>query len=219
MVWGRARAEARGRPDEAVISAQTPLVLGSASPRRRDLLEGLGLPLLVLPAAVVEEAWQEESPDDYVAAVVRSKLAAVSELLAERSFGALLVADTIVVVDGQVLGKPESVTDAERLLTLLVGRTHQVVTGYAIAGSGNPETPLVARTVKSEVTMRPAMPDEVARYARTGEGLDKAGAYAAQGIGCFLIERISGSYTNVVGLPVCEVVLDLRSAGLLGSFP
>jgi septum formation protein len=202
-----------------VITPQHPLILGSASPRRREILEGLGLPLVVLPGAALEQAWQGQNPEDHVAQVVEAKLEAVAGRLGGWSFGAVLVADTIVVVGTEVLGKPDSVADAERLLGLLVGRTHTVLTRYAIAGPGDPRTPLVARTVRSEVTMRAATSDEIARYALTGEGLDKAGAYAAQGIGCFLVERITGSYTNVVGLPACEVVLDLRDARLLGPFP
>jgi septum formation protein len=207
-------------PHAAVmISPQNPLVLGSASPRRREILEGLGLPLVVLPGAAVEQPWQAEKPEDYVAHAVEAKLDTVAARLGGWSFGAVLVADTIVVVGAEVLGKPAGMADAERLLGLLVGRTHTVLTRYAIAGPGDPRTPLVARTVRSEVTMRAATPGEIARYALTGEGLDKAGAYAAQGIGCFLVERITGSYTNVVGLPACEVVLDLRDARLLGPFP
>jgi septum formation protein len=103
------------------------------------------------------------------------------------------------------------------LLTRLCGRMHRVLTRYAI---GAPNGGLiVARTVATDVWLRAASPDEIAAYARSGEGLDKAGAYAAQGVGAFLVERMNGSYTNVVGLPACEVVLDLKQHGLLGPFP
>ena len=214
-----ARLRAMGPLAPMLLSSASPLVLGSASPRRREILEGLGLPVVVLPGAAVEQAWQGEDPEDYVAQAVQAKLDAVAARLGGWSFAAVLVADTIVVIGTEVLGKPASVADAERLLGLLVGRTHSVLTRYAIAGSDDARRPLVARTVRTEVTLRAATTDELARYARTGEGLDKAGAYAAQGIGCFLVERITGSYTNVVGLPACEVVLDLRDARLLGSFP
>jgi septum formation protein len=100
----------------------------------------------------------------------------------------------------------------------IVGRTHRVFTRYAITHADG-TAPARARTVESAVTMRSASNEEVARYAATGEGLDKAGAYAAQGIGAFLIERIDGSYSNVIGLPICEVVVDLTSMGLLAAFP
>jgi septum formation protein len=202
-----------------VITGQTPLVLGSASPRRREILEGLGLPIRVQPPGVEECPWKGESPTDYVSQVVQAKLRGVASRLGALTWGGVLVADTIVVIRSQVLGKPESLADAERLLTLLVGNTHAVFTGYALAGPEHPETPLVVRIVRTEVTMRSATREEIARYARTGEGLDKAGAYAAQGIGAFLVERIEGSYSNVVGLPACEVVLDLTHTGLLGVYP
>lgn len=197
-----------------MISAERPLLLGSASPRRRELCAGLGLPIRVAPADVCEDLRAGESPSAYLERVVADKLLAVAER-AEPPFAAILVADTIVVLHDEILGKPSDAADAERLLSRIVGRTHVVLTRYAIKG---PEAEL-ARTVESRVSMRAASSDEVARYARTGEGLDKAGAYAAQGIGAFLVERIEGSYTNVIGLPVCEVVLDLRAAGLLGDFP
>ncbi len=109
--------------------------------------------------------------------------------------------------------------DAERLLAKLVGRGHTVYTRYAISKYSELGIAAVTRTVESRVTMRAAAPAELARYAATGEGLDKAGAYAVQGIGAFLVERIDGSYSNVVGLPACEVVVDLLRVGLLREFP
>jgi septum formation protein len=131
----------------------------------------------------------------------------------------VLVADTIVVLAGAILGKPVDVADARRLLERLAGRTHVVYTRYAIARADAPLVPVAARTVQSSVTLRAASGAELEAYARTGEGLDKAGAYAIQGVGAFLIERIEGSYTNVVGLPACEVVMDLLDARLLERFP
>ena len=200
----------------AAISKDTPLILGSASPRRREILAGLGLPLVVVPAEIEEGVRAGEPPEAYLERVVEEKLVAVSERAKNERFAAVLVADTIVVIDGEVLGKPADVTDAERLLKRLVGRTHTVFTRYLIT---DPVSIVAERSVKSRVRMRSASVEEIARYARTGEGLDKAGAYAAQGIGAFLVESIEGSYTNVVGLPACEVVLDLRDAGLLAEFP
>jgi septum formation protein len=174
----------------------------------------------VVPGNAEEMDQPGESPEDYVDRVVADKLAQVAARLDGRSdFSGLLVADTIVVVDDRILGKPASADDACTLLRLLVGRTHRVDTRYALARAERPDSALVSRTVRSHVTLRQATDDEVRRYAQTGEGLDKAGAYAAQGIGAFLIERIEGSYTNVVGLPTCEVVLDLRQIGLIEHFP
>jgi septum formation protein len=105
------------------------------------------------------------------------------------------------------------------LLTDLCGHTHRVTTRYAIAIDAPFETASVARSVHTEVTLRAASPGEIRRYAASGEGLDKAGAYAAQGLGSFLVERVDGSYTNVVGLPASEVIADLTKLGLLGEYP
>jgi septum formation protein len=201
-----------------VISERTPLILGSASPRRREILSGLRIPLRVVVASVLEEVAPAEAPADYLQRIVTDKLCAVLKSVASAPVHAVLVADTIVVIDETIVNKPEDVVDAERLLTRLVGRTHTVYTRYAIATTADFGAQH-ARTVASAVTMRPASAEEITRYARTGEGLDKAGAYAVQGIGSFLVERIEGSYTNVVGLPACEVVVDLRRMGLLGLFP
>jgi septum formation protein len=167
---------------------------------------------------VSETPYPGEAPDVYLRRIVRDKFAGVAAGLRSEPRSGVLVADTIVVVDEQVLGKPRDATDAERLLRLIVGRTHVVKTRYAIA-RGAEALPAIERSVETDVTMRRASAREIERYAASGEGLDKAGAYAAQGIGAFLIERISGSYTNVIGLPACEVVLDLQELGLLREFP
>jgi septum formation protein len=202
-----------------VLSATSPLVLGSASPRRRDILAGLGIPLRIAPANVPEVELPNESPLAYIERIVLEKLRGSAEALAEGPGAAVLVADTIVVLDGEVLGKPSDVADAARLLGRLAGRTHRVFTRYAVAPAEAPSEPIAARTVESSVTLRAASQGELEGYARTGEGLDKAGAYAIQGIGAFLVARIEGSYTNVVGLPACEVVEDLLRTGLLERFP
>jgi septum formation protein len=203
----------------SAISPSSPLLLGSASPRRRDILTGLGIPLAVSPANVPEVELPNEAPLAYLERVVREKLRGSARAFAEGMGSALLVADTIVVLDGNVLGKPQDISDARRLLELLAGRTHRVYTRYAVALPDAPLVPVIERTVESSVTLRAASAQELEGYARTGEGLDKAGAYAIQGIGAFLVERIEGSYTNVVGLPACEVVKDLLGAGLLERFP
>jgi septum formation protein len=202
-----------------LITAETPLVLGSASPRRREILSGLGVPITVLPADVVEDVEPGEVPLVYLSRIVDKKLAATAARPDVAGAAGVLVADTTVVVDDAILGKPSDVRDAEALLSRLVGRTHVVYTRYAIARGPALATAVRARTVASKVTMRSASDVEIRRYAQTGEGLDKAGAYAVQGIGAFLIERIEGSYSNVVGLPACEVIVDLVGAGLLQKFP
>lgn len=199
-----------------------PLILGSQSPRRRELLLGLGLEPLVRPADVDETVARGEEPDDYVARIAERKLEAVVESCRERGqSAACLVADTIVTIDGSVLGKPDSDARAVEMLLGLVGRTHRVLTAYRIeiAAQDVTETQKAGQTVVTEVTMRPASRSEVERYVATGEGRDKAGSYAAQGIGSFLLQGIRGSYSNVVGLPVSEVVTDLVRLGILEHFP
>ncbi len=204
------------------ITSERPLVLGSQSPRRSEILRGLGLPLVVRPADADESRAPGEPAEAYVARVAGLKLKAVAERLTHEAafaFAGVLVADTTVVVDGDILGKPEGQSGAVRMLERITGRAHRVLTHYAIALGDAPGVAALARTVESEVHMRAADAEEIRRYAATGEGLDKAGSYAVQGIGAFLVERIVGSYTNVVGLPACELVTDLKKLGLLAAFP
>ncbi|HEY3235749.1 MAG TPA: Maf family protein [Polyangiaceae bacterium] len=199
------------------MSKAAPLVLGSASPRRAEILKALGLSFTVRAADIAERVIASETADQYLTRIVSEKLESVARRVQSEDFSAILVFDTIVVLEGEILGKPGSASEAEALFGRLVGRTHTVRTGYVVWPKAGQSRAAIARTVSTEVQMRPASPEEVRRYARTGEGLDKAGAYAAQGIGASFIERINGSYTNVVGLPACELVLDLRSLGLLES--
>jgi septum formation protein len=203
----------------SLISEQQPLILGSASPRRRELLKALGILHIVRTVEIDERPASAEAAEPYVERIVGDKMSAVQQLVRRENLqhAAIVVADTTVVVDHEVLGKPVDVADAQRLLSRIAGRDHQVLTRYAIA---LPEgQPSVARTVSSQVTLRAATADELRRYAESGEGLDKAGAYAVQGLGAFLVKAISGSWSNVVGLPVCELVEDLAGLGVLGPFP
>jgi nucleoside triphosphate pyrophosphatase len=219
-----------------VISSTRPLLLGSASPRRRDILGSLRLPFVVLAADIVEDVLEGEEPLGYLERIASAKLDAIWARLERGDTaaaaaggavqpgplapGAVLVADTTVVIDGSIVGKPADVAEAVATLSRLVGREHEVYTRYVIGraerGAG---AVLRARTVRTLVRLRAATPPEIEAYARTGEGLDKAGAYAAQGIGSFLVEGVTGSYSNVVGLPACEVVRDLSELGLIGVFP
>jgi septum formation protein len=197
------------------------LILGSASPRRRELLEGLGWNLEVLPADIVEDVAAGESPKLYLERIVAEKLAAVQARAAELgvSAGVILVADTSVVLDERVLGKPADAAEAASMLFALRGRAHTVMTRYAIGSHCAHERALAERTVCTTVVMVNASDAAIERYANSGEGLDKAGAYAAQGLGAFLIREMHGSHTNVIGLPVAEVVEDLSRLELLGAFP
>lgn len=202
------------------ISTSRPILLGSASPRRRDILRELGLPHWVRATDTPELQQAGDTPESFLERVVLDKLrAAQKSIQPDEEVSCVLVADTVVVLDEQILGKPQDVADAARLVGLLVGRTHRVLTRFAFSWRYAGHSRDHAVTVESRVTMRPASTDEVLRYAATGEGLDKAGAYAVQGLGAFLVERVDGSYTNVVGLPACELVRALTLAGLLRDFP
>lgn len=203
------------------LSTSAPLALGSASPRRHDIVASLGIPFEVVRGNIDESPAASETPERYLERIVLEKLADVAARIpaTERRYSGLLVADTIVVLDEEILGKPTDRAHAAELVARLVGRSHRVMTRYAIAVSPRLAEAVAARTVMSTVTMRAASPIEVRAYAETGEGLDKAGAYAAQGIGTFLISKIEGSFANVVGLPACEVVEDLLATGLLDEFP
>jgi len=155
----------------------------------------------------------------YLCRVVQDKLSDVVPRLDDRPFGCVLVADTIVVVDGEILGKPSDEVQACSMLRRLSGRGHEVLTRFAIALPARPSHPVCQTTVQTLVRFRHLSDSEVMRYVATGEGLDKAGAYAVQGMGAFAVERIEGSYSNVVGLPACEVVEALQRTGLLHSYP
>ena len=180
-----------------------PLVLASASPRRRALLEQLGIPLRIDPAHLDENVRPGEPADRYVLRLAREKAEAVR---GRHPDDTVLAADTSVVLDGAVLGKPASPDEAVQMLRRLSGRTHQVMTAVAVANTGE-------RLVTAAVTFAPADEAALRWYVSTGEPMDKAGAYAVQGIGGFLVERIEGSHSAVIGLPLVETVALLRESG------
>ena len=200
-----------------MIDETRPLLLGSASPRRREILTTLGLPLRAVSLDVDERIHEAESADDYLVRITSDKLAQAARHAAGCS--AVLVADTSVILQGRVLGKPAGRDEARAMIADLNGRDHEVWTRFAISSGDAPETVLHAETVRTRVTFRVLDETEIDAYVETGEGLDKAGAYAIQGIGGFAVARIDGSYSNVVGLPACEVIAALRRVGLLGRFP
>ena len=198
-----------------VIDQDYPLGLGSKSPRRREMLETLGIPLRIVPVEVDERVLAQEKAAFYLERIVADKFGAAVKTSDFLELGGLLVADTIVLLDGEILGKPTNAAEAEAMISRLSGRDHEVWTRFAV---GIREIKH-AETVKSIVSFRCLDPDEISRYACSGEGLDKAGGYAVQGLGSFAVLRIEGSHSNVVGLPVCEVVVALKRTGLLGHFP
>lgn len=185
------------------------LILASASPRRAELLRAAGIDFDVVPAHIDETMGAEEGPDGYARRMAQTKAEAVREHAAGRP---VLAADTIVIVDGQVLGKPTDAGDARRMLRLLSGRAHAVMTAVCLA-CGASET-RVERTV---VEFAPLTDAEIDWYVASGEPMDKAGAYAIQGLASRFALRIEGSYSNVVGLPVALVYELCTKAGLLIS--
>jgi len=188
------------------------LILASASPRRRDLLTRARLVFEVHPADIGERALPGESPIDLARRLARAKALTVARRVGRFPRRLILGADTLVVLDGEVLGKPSDPAHAVEILTRLAGHRHRVVTAVAVVTSDTLEVREMA--VESDVVMRPVGEREVREYVATGEPLDKAGAYAAQGRGRRLIERIEGSESNVIGLPLEETVALLREAGL-----
>ena len=184
------------------------LVLASASPRRRDLLRELGLKFRVVPSAVVErEPLPGESPEEYAKALAREK---ATDVAAGHPTAVTLAADTVVAVDGHILGKPRDAGDAERMLRLLAGKTHAVVTAVCVRCGGHEHV----EASPARVSMRPFTPEEARAYVATGEPADKAGAYAVQGRGGQLVDAVSGCYNAVVGLPLCLTTDLLRRCGL-----
>jgi len=184
---------------------QVPLVLASASPRRRALLQGLGVAFEAVAPGVDESVRAGESPRDYVLRVAVEKAAQGARL---RPGALVLAADTSVVLEDRILGKPSGEAEAREMVRALSGRRHSVLTGVALDGAAR-----ASAVVETAVWFRPLAEAEIAWYASTGEPLDKAGAYAIQGAGGVLVQRIEGSASNVVGLPLAETAELLRQAG------
>ncbi len=189
------------------------IILASASPRRQELLALLGIPFEILPSGVEERFLAGESPEGHVLRLARAK----AEDVASRKKGRwILAADTVVEIDGKILGKPKDHREAEEMLHRLSRRVHRVLTGYCILSSASS----LSREgkVTTRVKFKPLSPEEICWYIGTGEPFDKAGGYAVQGKGAFMVQEVRGSYTNVVGLPLCEVIRDLRELGAVDIF-
>jgi septum formation protein len=177
------------------------LILASKSPRRSDLLEQAGLTFSVIPSDFDESTVAMSDPDSYVIALAESKALDISE---KHPASWVIGADTIVLIDRKILGKPGSQEEARDMLQRLSGKTHQVLTGYCICCKM--KNRFFSETVKTDVRFKKLSDAEIEWYIQTDEPFDKAGAYAIQGLGTCLVKSINGSYTNVVGLPVCEVM-------------
>ncbi|MBQ3022521.1 MAG: septum formation inhibitor Maf [Clostridia bacterium] len=186
--------------------AKTLFVLASKSPRRKELLKNIEIQAEIIPANVDESALSSLPPEKMV-----TQLALLKATDVARSFGGntyVIAADTVVVMDGKIFGKPHDIADAKRMLTFLSGATHSVYTGYCVIRCSDGTA--VARFEKTDVTFRTLTDSEIDAYIKTREPMDKAGAYGIQGKGSIFIEKINGDYFNVVGLPVCALSKLLR---------
>jgi nucleoside triphosphate pyrophosphatase len=190
---------------ESMSDAGPRLVLASGSPRRRLLLETIGLRFAAVPPDIDETPRPDEDPRGYVERLAREKAEAVTASAADL----VLAADTTVAFAGEILGKPVDAADARRMLLLLSDQTHEVHTGVAVRNGGRTAT----RVVTTFVTMVTMADADIAWYVGTGEPLDKAGAYALQGAGGLLVRSVEGSSSNVVGLPLAELAELLAATG------
>lgn len=191
-------------------AANHSLILASKSPRRRDLLNQAGLTFTVIPSTVDERAVAVASPEELVRLLAEAKAGEVAQRFPESW---VIGADTAVLIENTILGKPRTQSEARHMLEALSGKTHKVLTGYCICCKDAKRS--FSRTVETKVLFKPLTDREMDWYVSTREPFDKAGGYAAQGLGTFLIQRVEGSYTSVVGLPVCEVVDYLVKQGVV----
>lgn len=187
-----------------------PLILASSSPRRQRFLQELGLDFTVRPADVEEQHRPGEEPEAFVLRLAADKARTVAD---RNPQACILAADTIVVLENEILGKPRDAAHAEAMLADLSGIWHEVWTGYCLCRSRDGVS--VQRAVRTRVLFRPLTAVLCRAYVLTGEPLDKAGAYGLQGRGAFLVERIDGSHSNVIGLPMAEVIEDLLRLGVI----
>jgi septum formation protein len=193
-----------------VVTTSGRFILASASPRRIELLNLLGLRFEVMPSNVDEKFIKGETPRDHVLRLSEEKTRMSSALHPEAW---VMGADTIVIINGNVLGKPRTPDEAREMLGKLSGQIHTVFTGFTVTRKS--AGILIRDAVESSVLFREVPEDEMAWYIKTQEPYDKAGGYAVQGMGAFFIKEIHGSYTNVMGLPLCEVVDVLKRIGAI----
>lgn len=193
---------------------KTKIVLASSSPRRKELLQSVGIEFEVIAPTSDESLLDRERPEDYALRLSSQKALSVSKGL--NSNVLVIGADTIVVVDNEILGKPKDEEDAGVMLNKISDKTHHVLTAFSII---KPEHEILhTHVVGTEVIVKTLEPQEIQGYIKTTEPMDKAGAYGIQGVGAFMIKGIRGSYTNVVGLPLVEVVEALKKLGALELF-
>jgi len=190
------------------------IILASASPRRKELLRQIGLIFEVVPSEIEEDVKDGEEPREHVLRLARLK---AQEIARDQDSAVIIGADTIVVLGGEILGKPKDEEEAFAMLSQLSGRVHRVVTGFCVLDASDGSE--YSEAVESKVRFKHLTPEEIRGYIKTDEPMDKAGAYAVQGRGSYMIKEIQGSYTNVVGLPLCELVEVLSRVKVIDLFP
>jgi septum formation protein len=186
----------------------TNIILASASPRREQLLKQIGLVFRIIPGEVAEDRIEATAPEQYVQQCALAKALVVQQQV--DSGDIIIGADTVVVLDGMIYGKPKDAADAGRMLANLAGRTHSVWSGLAVVSASGQAT----RAVETRVTLSPLSCRQIERYVASGEPMDKAGAYAIQGLGATFVERVDGCYYNVVGLPLQTLTQMLLEFGI-----
>jgi len=196
------------------ISRENPLILASLSPRRRDILNQIDIPFESVGSRIDEAVPRKMKPTDFACLMATRKAESVQNVYTRRW---ILAADTLVVVNKRIFGKPRDAQDCRAMLSELSGKRHRVITGFCILEPGGKKSHLEA--VATRVDVKELSELAIEAYIETREPFGKAGAYAIQGIGAFMVEGIEGSYTNIVGLPVCEVVRALLACGALQGFP
>ena len=181
------------------------IILASGSPRRKELLKNIGLQFKVDVPLIEEDLKSSLPPDKLVKKLSREK----AEAVADKYHDAIIIgADTIGVFDGKIIGKPHTAVEAEKMLSMLRGKSHLVITGYTIIDTETEKS--VTKSVATKVYFRKLSKAEIDAYVKTGEPLDKAGAYAIQGLGALIVEKIEGDYYNVIGLPLSSLVESLK---------
>ncbi|PIE20226.1 MAG: septum formation inhibitor Maf [Proteobacteria bacterium] len=223
------------------------IILASASPRRKELLERIGFTVKVIPSAIDEVVLEGEGPENFVKRMARTKTLAVVDRLQQTMYPAapggagagdmelaarryppgggsrtaetrwVIGADTVVVLGDRILGKPKDTAEASEMLHRLSGSTHRVITGFCIHDLRKNKEGIQA--VATEVRFKRISSTEIEKYIAVGESMDKAGAYAVQGVGAYLIDSITGSYTNVVGLPLCQTIEMMEEMGAHDILP
>ena len=186
----------------------TDIILASASPRREQLLKQIGLVFRIIPGEVAEDLIEAAAPEQYVQKCALAKALAVQQQVDPGDI--IIGADTVVVLDGMIYGKPKDAADAGRMLANLAGRTHSVWSGLAVVSAAGQLT----QAVETRVTLAQLSSQQIERYVASGEPMDKAGAYAVQGLGATFVERVDGCYYNVVGLPLQTLAQILATLGV-----